>query len=47
MVIAGIFIFAALLPPTDAFSLILIALLLWGLYELTLVFISGDLKGGE
>ena len=46
LIIAGAFIFAALLPPTDAFSLIIMAFSLILLYELTIIYLNKT-KGGE
>ncbi len=43
-VIAGSFILVALLPPTDAFSLVIMVLPLIGLYELTLALLARGSK---
>lgn len=47
LVILGTFMFVALLPPTDAFSLIIMAGFVILLFEITLILLRKTEKGGE
>lgn len=48
LIIAGVFIFVVLLPPTDALSLVLMAVPILILFELTLFLLKRQMKrGGE